>query len=416
MRSAVFDASTSVTTGVLPLRGRDRELSEVLGVLGNAPVGGDTLVLVEGRVGSGRTRFLHECMELARERGYSVHTGAPRERGGPGIREPREGSGRRLVVVDDVDRMSGPEIDDLVFGRSRCGDGGVWLVARRPGTGTRRLDSRLSSPGRVPVRIGLGGLGARAVRELTADVLGARPSEDLVRLVGQANGNPQLVVELLRGLLEERAVLVNGADAWLVADQLPERLYRWAEAALDECSPECRQFLRVMAVLDGDTFPDRLRELLGVGPAELLPLVEEARCAGLLTTGPRLAFPSPLAHQVISDMVPEEWRLVMRRETDRAWTERTTPEVPADTAPDAAWTGPRPLTEQERSIVRLVAEGMTNRQVARRLTISPNTVNYHLKKLFRVYGASSRVELLGILRPYPGPIPSPGSGAVRPRP
>ena len=45
-------------------------------------------------------------------------------------------------------------------------------------------------------------------------------------------------------------------------------------------------------------------------------------------------------------------------------------------------TGWESLTESELAVVRLVAEGMTNRQVARHLYVSPHTVNAHLRHAF----------------------------------
>jgi DNA-binding CsgD family transcriptional regulator len=51
------------------------------------------------------------------------------------------------------------------------------------------------------------------------------------------------------------------------------------------------------------------------------------------------------------------------------------------------------LTSQEAEIARLVSEGSSNRQVAARLFISQNTVEYHLQKVFRKIGVSSRTQL-----------------------
>ncbi|MCM6779064.1 LuxR C-terminal-related transcriptional regulator [Nocardia sp. CDC159] len=52
------------------------------------------------------------------------------------------------------------------------------------------------------------------------------------------------------------------------------------------------------------------------------------------------------------------------------------------------------LTETERSIAELVGAGLTNRQVAKRIYVSPHTVNYHLRAIFRKLGVSSRIELV----------------------
>ena len=51
------------------------------------------------------------------------------------------------------------------------------------------------------------------------------------------------------------------------------------------------------------------------------------------------------------------------------------------------------LTESEMRVVRLVAEGLTNRQVASRLFLSPHTVDSHLRHSFTKLGVNSRVEL-----------------------
>jgi transcriptional regulator of acetoin/glycerol metabolism/DNA-binding CsgD family transcriptional regulator len=51
------------------------------------------------------------------------------------------------------------------------------------------------------------------------------------------------------------------------------------------------------------------------------------------------------------------------------------------------------LTDAERSVASLVAEGLTNRQIAERVFISRHTVDFHLRSIFRKVGVASRVEL-----------------------
>jgi DNA-binding CsgD family transcriptional regulator len=51
------------------------------------------------------------------------------------------------------------------------------------------------------------------------------------------------------------------------------------------------------------------------------------------------------------------------------------------------------LTAQELQIAHFVAEGLTNRQVAAQLFLSPRTIDFHLRNLFRKLGISSRTEL-----------------------
>lgn len=54
---------------------------------------------------------------------------------------------------------------------------------------------------------------------------------------------------------------------------------------------------------------------------------------------------------------------------------------------------PRPPTAREREVVRHVAAGSTNDEIATRLAISLKTVESHLRRMFDRYGVLSRTEL-----------------------
>jgi len=58
------------------------------------------------------------------------------------------------------------------------------------------------------------------------------------------------------------------------------------------------------------------------------------------------------------------------------------------------------LTTSELAVARLVAEGLTNREVAERLFVSPHTVSSHLRHVFTKLGITSRVELARVARDY----------------
>ncbi|MDT8913887.1 LuxR C-terminal-related transcriptional regulator [Amycolatopsis sp. PS_44_ISF1] len=64
-----------------------------------------------------------------------------------------------------------------------------------------------------------------------------------------------------------------------------------------------------------------------------------------------------------------------------------------DERPVSGWSS---LTDTERTVAKLVAQGLTNRQAAARLYVSPHTVHAHLGRIFRKLGVTSRVELAGV--------------------
>jgi DNA-binding CsgD family transcriptional regulator len=54
-------------------------------------------------------------------------------------------------------------------------------------------------------------------------------------------------------------------------------------------------------------------------------------------------------------------------------------------------------TATEREVSLLVAEGLTNGAVARRLYVSPHTVNTHLRHVFAKLGVANRVALAAVV-------------------
>ncbi|MCU1664373.1 MAG: hypothetical protein JWR58_4438 [Pseudonocardia sp.] len=67
--------------------------------------------------------------------------------------------------------------------------------------------------------------------------------------------------------------------------------------------------------------------------------------------------------------------------------------------PTAGWAA---LTDSELAVVRLIAQGLTNRETAVRLFVSPHTVNSHLRHAFTKLGVNSRVELARVVDAHTG--------------
>jgi len=62
-------------------------------------------------------------------------------------------------------------------------------------------------------------------------------------------------------------------------------------------------------------------------------------------------------------------------------------------APPAAALAPRsPLSARERALLELVAAGLGNKAIARKLAVSVNTVKYHLASIFAKLDARTRAE------------------------
>ena len=78
-----------------------------------------------------------------------------------------------------------------------------------------------------------------------------------------------------------------------------------------------------------------------------------------------------------------------------AWARRAAGELAATgaTARPRRLLTSEPLTSQETRVAILVARGLSNREVAAALFLSPKTIEHHLGSVFRKRGFRSRTEL-----------------------
>ena len=56
----------------------------------------------------------------------------------------------------------------------------------------------------------------------------------------------------------------------------------------------------------------------------------------------------------------------------------------------------QPLTSREEEVLRLVAEGLPSKQIARTLAITERTVKFHVSSLMRKLGADNRPQMVAI--------------------
>jgi DNA-binding CsgD family transcriptional regulator len=71
----------------------------------------------------------------------------------------------------------------------------------------------------------------------------------------------------------------------------------------------------------------------------------------------------------------------------------TAGEKPAAAQPTATAGKWSVLSRREQTVARLVVQGLTNQQIAKRIRCSPETVKFHLRNIFRKLGIGSRVEI-----------------------
>lgn len=147
-----------------------------------------------------------------------------------------------------------------------------------------------------------------------------------------------------------------------------------------------------------------------------------ARCQALLgKRSPEEAFQEAIEHapavppfqRARTELLYGEWLRRARRRTDarghlrtaletfRAlgavpWAERAEAELRAtgETVRKREISAVEQLTPQELQIAGLVTGGLTNKEIAAQLFLSPRTVDYHLRKVFTKLGITSRTELI----------------------
>jgi DNA-binding CsgD family transcriptional regulator len=154
--------------------------------------------------------------------------------------------------------------------------------------------------------------------------------------------------------------------------------------------------LRCQGLVDGDAEP----VIEAVALARRAPLLVEhaGACedaARLLAQGERRDEAAALLAEALDryeQAGADAWAGRVRAQL-RALGVRPAPRGPRH-RPAGGW---QSLTATERAVSLLVAEGLTNGAVARRLYISPHTVNTHLRHVFAKLDISSRVALAAVV-------------------
>src|SRR6266851_2454740 len=209
-----------------PLRGRDAEMAAINAALGDARDGRGGVLLVEGGPGLGKSRLLEEAVSLAGRAGVRAAMGradaddnvvpmAPLERAA--LEHPM------LICLDDLQWADAGTVEALRVLPARLGGVPIiWIAAYRTGQASALLLHSVAELAEAnATRLVLDPLDEDSVGRVIADLMSAPAGAALLEIAENAHGVPFLLIELLRGLLEEGLVRIDRAQAVLVEARLP---------------------------------------------------------------------------------------------------------------------------------------------------------------------------------------------------
>lgn len=340
------------------LRGRDAELAAVAAALGKLDAGRGHVLLVDGPPGIGKTALLAEAGALAEQAGARVLFGEAFEshqtvpfgpllaalssgeppvvdadvarqlEGAPDARywvahdlqsalEAAAGESTLVVGIDDLHWADNSTLAALRWlVRGLAGLPILWLLAARTGrrlTAVREIVTRL--PQEDASRLRMGRLAPQAVAALIGDHVHAPADPALAALADRAQGNPFLLVELLRGLGEEGRLQVVEGRATVAGDGLPRRLTASMSDRLATLSADAEQVVRVAASLPPRFSAGQLAAVLRLPPSTLVAPLQETIEADLLAESvDELRFRHDLLRQAVLDNMPRSLLRALRRD------------------------------------------------------------------------------------------------------
>lgn len=171
------------------------------------------------------------------------------------------------------------------------------------------------------------------------------------------------------------AAVDNGADLLAAVET-----HRPDVVVLDLQMPDMDGFA-ALSHIRGRPLPVRVLVLTALADGESLRKAIELEADGIvLKTEPPgrtvEAIRQVAAGQVVYPRAVHNWLL------RRARRERTDgPAGPSDV-----------LSDREREVLKLIAQGKTNQEIAAALLLSPNTIKYHLQNIYRKLQVSNRTE------------------------
>jgi DNA-binding CsgD family transcriptional regulator len=340
------------------MRGREAEWDLVVKLLDDTRRGRSGVLLLDGDPGIGKTLLLDAAADAASAHGFILAASATEglNRFAPLAPLPQAGlggakrggvapAGNTRAHLEEL-ASSGPVlvgIDDLHWAdpatlhKLRTLPGLLapyplsWILVRGTQGGTREaglLFEALEHGGAARTR--LRPLADRAQLAVMTDVLGAVPDAGLVERAGCADGNPFMLTEFLRGLLDEGALKIAEGRASLISRKVPRRFEAIMRTRLNRLAPRTRQLLETGAILGRSFRLEDVAEMLRESPGSLLAPVEEALAARVVVATPEaITFHHDLVWRVVTEALPPPVRQALHRQVGEMLLARGGSAIPA---------------------------------------------------------------------------------------
>ncbi|WAJ43717.1 LuxR C-terminal-related transcriptional regulator [Mycobacterium sp. Aquia_216] len=372
------------------LRGRDPEIGMLSRRLDELGQGRGGVVLIRGTAGLGKSALLTEAEAMARKRGARVYHGGShvadrslplgplldalvtaddppvdvtvlRELSGSVdqrywlLRELQERLERAalsdaiVIGIDDIQWADAATLNAITILPRRLATHRIlWLFVVRSGelsTSAQLAVARIRAENADILTVNP--LDDSAIRAVCRDTLGGDPDARLQSIINRVGGQPLWLVELLRGLRDERLVDVVGDVAYLLGDAIPRRLLESVSDQLARLSPQTRRGLQMAAVLGRSFSVDELASLMDLPAAAVIEPVREALAAGLIVDhGDRLGFRHDLIREATEAELPSALKRSLQRRALDVLLEHGAPAADAATlVMEVARPGDRPAID-----------------------------------------------------------------------
>lgn len=233
-----------------------------------------------------------------------------------------------MIAIDDLQWVDAGTLIALgMLPRRLASHRILWLFVIRRGElsqSAREAVQRLEVAGAL--EIPLDRLDDAAVAEIAQDLLGGVPDTALLQALGRADGQPFLLVELLRGLRDEKLVEIGHGTVRLAGTQLPRRFVEAVGEHLRRLPSEARDAVEMASVLGRRFSLDELAALLSRPALELRGTLRQAIDAGLIVEdGDRLGFRHDLVREAVDASLPQAIRRSVRRRAVEVMLEHGAP-------------------------------------------------------------------------------------------